>query len=376
MKRKILIVNLPSNFKRSPRLIRQIKCLEERFSISLIGYGTINVEGGKVYSLRERRSFFDKVSQAIKLKLSMFQKAYWKKEFLDIADRLVAEKFEIVIANGIDALPLAVKLAKGAKVIFDAWEYYPRHFEDRLWWRFFFRKYRYYLCEKYMKQCDEVITVSDSIAQEYRREFNVQVQVITSAGTFYDLKPTATDDNRIRLIHHGALSPSRRLENMIELMEFLDSRFSLDLVFSTWQKGAQSRYLNKLKRIAAGKRTIRFLDPFSPEEIVPSINRYDIGICFFEGVNFNLKYCLPNKLFEFIQARLAVAIGPSPEMAKIVKKYDCGIVTEDFSVKKIAMQINSLTTKKIMYYKQQSDKAAQDLTSEKRDQEFRNLIDG
>jgi hypothetical protein len=30
---------------------------------------------------------------------------------------------------------------------------------------------------------------------------------------------------------------------------------------------------------------------------------------------------LPNKFFEFIQARLAVAIWPSPEMSKITKTF-------------------------------------------------------
>jgi hypothetical protein len=36
---------------------------------------------------------------------------------------------------------------------------------------------------------------------------------------------------------------------------------------------------------------------------------------------------------EFIQARLAVAVDPSPEMARLVQRYGCGVVAPDFPPK-------------------------------------------
>jgi hypothetical protein len=60
-------------------------------------------------------------------------------------------------------------------------------------------------------------------------------------------------------------------------------------------------------------------------------------------MTFNLKYILPNKFFEFIQARLAVAIGPSVEMKRLVKEWDCGIVAANFEAKSMAAEINRLT---------------------------------
>jgi hypothetical protein len=48
------------------------------------------------------------------------------------------------LSNEIDTLRLALKLAKGAKVIFDAHEYTPREIEDSLFWRIFFQKYKTY----------------------------------------------------------------------------------------------------------------------------------------------------------------------------------------------------------------------------------------
>ena len=67
---------------------------------------------------------------------------------------------------------------------------------------------------------------------------------------------------------------------------------------------------------------------------------------------------LPNKLFEYIQARLAIAIGPSPEMAKVVREYDCGLVSSDFKPETLADCLNAIDREKIMHYKNNSDIAA------------------
>jgi uncharacterized UPF0146 family protein len=67
---------------------------------------------------------------------------------------------------------------------------------------------------------------------------------------------------------------------------------------------------------------------------------------------------LPNKFFEFIQARLAIAIGPSPEMAAIVKEHDLGVVADDFTPQALAAKLNALTVDDIMHYKHNANKAA------------------
>ena len=76
-------------------------------------------------------------------------------------------------------------------------------------------------------------------------------------------------------------------------------------------------------------------------------------------------HSLPNKFFEYIQGRLAIAIGPSPEMKHFVEKYELGVVSEDFNPKSLANAINKLTPEKINYYKSQSHTFAQELSAEK-----------
>lgn len=73
------------------------------------------------------------------------------------------------------------------------------------------------------------------------------------------------------------------------------------------------------------------LEPVPMHRIVSFASTYDIGVFLLPPTNFNYRNALPNKLFEFIQARLAVAIGPSPQMAAVVREWNCGIVSDDFT---------------------------------------------
>mgnify|MGYP000689171715 CR=1 FL=1 len=119
--------------------------------------------------------------------------------------------------------------------------------------------------------------------------------------------------------------------------------------------------INALKRAAEGGERVRFRDPVNFNNIIQMLNNYDVGFFYVEPTTFNLLNCLPNKFFEFIQARLAIAIGPSPDMSAIVRQYDCGIVSENFSVGSMAAALNALTVDEIDLFKTKSDRAARDL---------------
>jgi hypothetical protein len=99
--------------------------------------------------------------------------------------------------------------------------------------------------------------------------------------------------------------------------------------------------------------------------LTEATNDYDVGVFLLPPVNLSRRYALPNKLFEFIQARLAIAIGPSPEMATVVRSYGCGIVTDDFDPRTFAAALNALDPAAITAFKSASHTAAQELCAER-----------
>ncbi|MBA3286203.1 MAG: hypothetical protein H0U27_14260 [Nitrosopumilus sp.] len=94
------------------------------------------------------------------------------------------------------------------------------------------------------------------------------------------------------------------------------------------------------------------------DDIIRIISSYDIGLFLLPPVNFNYTYALPNKFFEFIQARLCIAIGPSEEMKKIVETYNIGIISEDFSAYSLKKVFLSLDKDQILKYKTNCNIAA------------------
>jgi glycosyltransferase involved in cell wall biosynthesis len=201
-----------------------------------------------------------------------------------------------------------------------------------------------------------------TIADAYRSLCGVSCSISLNTPSYYDLDPRPTDARQIRLIHHGSAAPVRQLENMITLVSFLDQRFTLTLMLVSPDR---SPYLQKLKRLARiqGDR-IEFVPPVAFDQIVPTISRYDIGVYLLPSCTTNLRLALPNKLFEFIQARLAVAVSPNPAMAALVHEHGVGIVSDENTPEAMARILNGLTSKQIDQMRQCSHRAAASLNSD------------
>ena len=100
-------------------------------------------------------------------------------------------------------------------------------------------------------------------------------------------------------------------------------------------------------------------------EIIPLCNRYDVGVIALPPKNLNYYYSLANKFFQFIQARVALALSPLPEMTTLCHRYGLGVVAEDFTAQGFANALMTLNRERIWAYKQQADRAAHELCAEK-----------
>src|SRR5690606_21770207 len=61
-------------------------------------------------------------------------------------------------------------------------------------------------------------------------------------------------------------------------------------------------------------------------------------------------WALPNKIFDFVQARLATVVGPSPEMAELVRERRLGVVAEDFTPQALADALAGLDPAAVAEY--------------------------
>lgn len=278
-----------------------------------------------------------------------------------LVKKVAKNDYDLIVSHDLTLLPLAFEIKnQRTRIILDAREYHPLNYQDQWFWRLEKKPLLLMLCRKYLHQCDMILTVSRGIADKYYQRWGVRPEVFMSLPDSFAITPHMPRGT-IHLIHHGWPSRSRQIELMIFMMDYVDERFSLDLMLLP---GTDS-YWDQLVNLVSTRKNIRIIPPVKMQDIIPTIKKYDIGVFIVPPVNFNLKYTLPNKLFEFIQARLAVAIGPSPEMQGIVKKYHCGLISADFSPKTMAELLNRQTDESIFQLKINADIAANELNNDK-----------
>jgi glycosyltransferase involved in cell wall biosynthesis len=272
--------------------------------------------------------------------------------------------YDLIVANDIDCLVLAKLFLSGCRVVFDAHEYAPLEYNyDSDWWVIHEKPAREWACRKFLSQISGMSTVCDGIGLEFKRNFPVAVdiRIITNAPSYHEIPINETVVNtKIKVIHHGLGAPLRKIELMIEAAILLADTHELYLMLVN----GDEQYIKGLQFKYQDFKNIHFMDPVPMLDIVQHISRFDIGIFILEPEIFNYKFALPNKFFEFIQARLAIAVGPSPEMSRIVNQYDLGVVATDFTSASMAIVLASLSLKQINQFKRNADSCARDYNSE------------
>jgi Glycosyltransferase Family 4 len=359
--KRILIISF-SLIRSDPRVMRQVRLLEMNYRVTVSGFGPRPDADIEFIEIEKPRvSFLQKAIWAMKLFSRLFDSYYWNlPQVRNGFKAMRGRDFDLLIANDIAALPLALRLAGKAPVLVDAHEYSPREFDDRWLWRLLFAPYHEVLCSRYLPQAAAMTTVCKGIADEYAKEYGVTAGVVFNAPLEQGLEPSPGLPGRIRLIHHGSAIRSRHLGAMVEMMRHLDDKFTLDFMLVE----TDPVYMAELRDMAREDQRVRFVEPVAMPEICRRLNQYDVGIYLLPPVNFNHEHALPNKFFEFIQARLAVAIGPSPEMARIVNEYSLGVIAASFEPKALAAALDQLTDESIRAYKLAAGRAARELNYE------------
>jgi hypothetical protein len=356
---------------RDARVLRQVQALAPRFAVTAIGYGTrpesfppdvvwhslddeavgpptrlrlsTRIRGRALFELK-RVVRFVLLGLVGRIVPPVNAFVLWQKDAHRRARAIATDlRPDIVHANDWDALAVAgeVRRRTGASVVFDAHEYAPLEYANRLSWRIAEAPLRRYVLRRYARDADASMTVAGPIAERLRDEYGLQPIVVFNAPSLGTRPPRAatTDPARIRMIHHGGASRDREPERMIHALALSDDRFTLEFML-LGDAGYISQLQDLAARVAPGKVTFR--DPVHTDAIVDTLRAYDLGLYILPPNNYNHRIAMPNKFFDFLVAGLAVCIGPSEAMADIVNRYGCGVVAPSFEPRNVAVALNAL----------------------------------
>ncbi|MFC8922698.1 glycosyltransferase [Cellulosimicrobium sp. NPDC057127] len=360
---RALVVSF-SDISRDSRVLRQVSAVAEHAAVTTLSYGPqpssavehLELPAGAV-SLPQTPAGV--ANLALRRLTASELAAPGAQKALELA---AGRTFDVVVANDARSLALAHRLAGGAPVWADMHEWAPEERTHVLSWRLLVSPLMDHLCRTYLPKVEAVTTVGPAIARLYEQRYGVRTRVMRNAPRQTALAPTPTEEGIVRLVHSGGAVPGRSLETMIDVAAELGPTFPLDLYLVPANDGG--KYLNSLKARARDHAHVTLHPPVPPADLPTTLNAYDVGVFWIPPFNTNARLTLPNKLFDYVQARLAVAIGPSLEMADVVHEYGLGPVSSGFDAASIVESLKALDAETIEGYKRNSHTAAAELSFE------------
>ena len=370
----LIIANRPLHS--APRVIREIKALKHDYNITAVGITAPVEENVNFINIKNLKS-------NILIRILRHGLAFiLTHSFLEVRLPARVKKLtkiiretdaKYVILHETEFLPSLIKIKKklGIKVILNAHEYYPGEFEENKKWVKRWQPYYINVYRKFLIDVDLFINVCDIIAAKCIDEFGKLSLVIPNAASYKNISPKDNRDQKvIKMIYHGNCNRGRKIEEMISLAVLLGDNYSLDLMFAH----KADEYSEKIKELAETIGNVKIIPPVKFNEIIGRINEYDLGIYILAPDSFNNMAALPNKFYEYIQARLCIAISPTLEMKKITEMYNLGIVSDDFTAQSLAQKIMKLSRENIYQFKLNAEKAARDLSADHYNVIFLNAV--
>ena len=359
---RILCISF-SNILADSRVLRQLEVLKRFGAVTTIGYG--QAPPGVVEHLEvdsSLRSLPQTPLGVLKLAARAFRSADLDAPAMRRALELVdGRQFDLIVANEARALPLAHHISGGAPIWGDMHEWAPQERTHVLSWRLLVAPFMTSVCARYLPLTSAISTVNGSIARLYKEQFGVESRIVRNAIAFQDLAPSPLLDGRIRLVHSGGAVPGRSIETLIEATKRLDDRFSLDL-YLVKAIGSDS-YWESLVRLAAESDRVHVHDPVSPAALPGVLNAYDLGVYVLPPRTTNHKLMLPNKFFDFVQARLGLVFSSAVETDALIHAHDLGRVSEGFGVDGLVAALEGLSADDVARFKANAHSAAAVLNS-------------
>ena len=250
-------------------------------------------------------------------------------------------RFEIVHANDIDTLPAAFLLARasGARLVYDAHEIYSE-FDERppRFYRFAVVALEGFLA----RRADAVVTVSEPIAEVLQERLRLSrlPTVVMNCPEREDREPAPPRPGRLQATYLGWLGgPGRLLEDVLEAM-LAAPEVELTLRLVRADLGSVRARIDALDLADR----VRVVEPVQPDALIDALRDFDVGLVIDRPVSRNSELVLPNKLFEYLMAGLAVVAPRLPGLTPLVEGERVGLTFEPGQASSLAAVLERLAS--------------------------------
>jgi glycosyltransferase involved in cell wall biosynthesis len=178
-------------------------------------------------------------------------------------------------------------------------------------------------------RCAAVITVSDGIAERLRQRYRLP-RTPTVVRNVTALRPHGPGGLRRRLgiapdaplvLHQGAPAPARGCEVLLDALQRLPD---LHLAFLGDPEPGYGERLRRAVRERDLQDRVTLLPSVPLEQLLAHTAEADLGVTLLQDTCENHRLALPNKLFEYIAARVPVVASALPETLALLERHRVG----------------------------------------------------
>lgn len=267
-----------------------------------------------------------------------------------------ADKATILHANDLDTLLPNVLVSKIRRIllVWDSHEIFTEMPSVQGRW---VQKIWRFLEKTLIHDANAFMTANDSYADWFLEKYKIKRPVVVR--NFPKKSPNEVPINASTLkiiLYQGAINFSRGIDKMIRAMSYIENA-----EFHIAGQGPFLETYQKLVEELKLKDKVKFLGNLAPEKLKAITEKADVGLSIEENGGLSYYYSLPNKISDYIQARVPVVVSKFPEMQKIVDKYHVGEFITSHEPTHLAEKVNAVLEKGRNFYLPQLEKAAQEL---------------
>jgi glycosyltransferase involved in cell wall biosynthesis len=256
---------------------------------------------------------------------------------------LLSRKADLLVANDLDTLlpNYLVSVIKRIPLVYDAHEYFTG--TPDLEKRPFVRGVWKFIERMIIPRLKHMITVNESIAALYKEEYGIEPVVMHNysrpfTGTAASREELGIPGEDLLCVLQGTgINRGRGGEEAMEALLHVDRVHLLIIGRGDTLKEMRDRVpdLNLTERVT-------FLPVMMWEDMMCHTAMCDAGLSLDAGSSTNSRFSLPNKIFDYMEAGLAIIATELPEVSEVINTAGCGIVIAGNSALEIASAMRQL----------------------------------
>ncbi len=350
---KQIVVSVTNDLVTDQRVHRVCSTLiKENYKVLLIGRRYADTQAiDRNYSIHRMKLFFNEGF--------LFYAEFNFRLFI----KLLFIKKDFLISNDLDTLLPNYLISKmfRKKLLYDSHELFTE--VPELINRPFIKKVWLFIERSLVRNLSNCFTVSQSIANHYNKRYDSKFKVLRNLPYKREVDKSSfpfNTNNKNIILYQGAINMGRGLELMIDTMDYLENTLFIVI--------GDGDLFDKLKNnvvVRGLDQKVKFLGRITPDILSKLTPLAHIGISLEEDLGLNYRYALPNKLFDYIQARIPVIVSDLPEMRKVVEEFAVGEVLRVRSPEVLSKLIIDMLGKRKGHWKPQLQTASQTLIWEK-----------